>query len=461
VVARARAYAVDSDEIVFPSNVESFDYKRTIEYEYDAPLLNHTLIYHLEESLHYEILDVDLDDNTFSIMLRGEISLNYFAGIEPIAAEYTYSNDTKKRFPFSLHRSVSYTATRIVDLLDGKVMAIENEKNIPSEMKMVFRYEGETEEFFASISGGVSNVGYIASAWKGVYEDLSNSETILRSVPAGKFDCFISPAESDSEVWNTEGDYYYEKISGILIYSETTRTPTLALTLLGVSGGYERITELTNIENGRTWDKINVALSISDTRIDVNDDPSVIAMGTYAFDSAPFDGEIHLNSPTLSGVGMYNYTVGGVSDPLFGVTQYQSNEVTCIIDRVKISDGGVSNDVSKVKESETVWFKAVYEYDDEVFDGSKGSLEINGESGQWSETNKRWELVYAPDEPTSMTFEVTGIYDETYGLTSLNDIAGKQTIEWKSAGIPGFPYGAIILGLLLSAAVLMHSKRIG
>jgi hypothetical protein len=60
-----------------------------------------------------------------------------------------------------------------------------------------------------------------------------------------------------------------------------------------------------------------------------------------------------------------------------------------------------------------------------------------------------------------MTFEVTGIIDETYGLTSLNDVTGKQTIEWKSAGIPGFPYGAIVLGILLSAAVLMNSKRTG
>jgi len=452
--------ATDSDDIIFPSSVKTIDYLRTTEWEFDALAIDLSYAYNFEETFHYEIIDVDLEENKFSISFDGEIFLNYFEGIEPIAAEYTYANDTKIRFPFSLHRSVRYNAVRFVDLLDGKVMTVENYQNIPSDIQFVFTYEGESEERFITLSGGVANVGYIPSAWEGVYEDIS-SEMILRTVPAGKFECLMSSTESESEYWLTETVDYYEKNSGILIDSEVRQTPTTAYSLLGVSGKHEMITELTNLEKGRTWDKINVDLSISDDGIDVNEEPRVITAATYAYDSAPFDGDILLNSPTLTGVDMVIYSVEKVSDPLYSVTQYQSNNVTCILDRVKIIEGGVTNSESKVKESETVWFKAVYEYDDEVFDGSKGSLEINGESGQWSETNRRWELVHSPEDPTIMTFEVTGINDETYGLTSLNDIAGKQTIEWKSAGIPGFPYGAIILGILLSAAVLMNSKRIG
>jgi len=451
-------YATDSSDLVFPSNIKTFDYLRTNEWEFDAPVIEFRQAIYYQQTLHYEIIDVDLETDTFTIFFSSDISLNYYDGIEPIAAEYTFPNDITKRLPFSLHRNVSYNATRVVDLLDGKVMMVENNEYVPSSVQLVYTYEGESEELFLTIGTGVSDVGYIPFPWIGTYEDIG-SETIQRTVSAGKFECVSSSSESESEYWITENVDYYDKNTGILIYSEYILTPTPEYELLGVSAKHERITELTTVEQGRTWDKINVDLSISDDRIDVNEEPSVITTATYDYDSAPFDGDILLNSPSLTGVDMVTYSVEGVSDSLYGVTQYQRNNATCILDRVKILDGGVTNGESKVKESETVWFKAVYEYDNEVFDGSKGTLDINGESGLWSENNQRWELVYAPDEPISMTFEVTGINDELYGLTSLNDIAGKQTIEWKSAGIPGFPYGAILLGFLLSAAVLMNSKR--
>ena len=453
-----QTHATDSDEIIFPSNVKSMTYKTTVEYAYEGG--SYSYAYHYEEALYYEIIDVKPEENTFSIVFTAEVSLISYEGLEPVAAEYTYSNDTKIRRPFSKQRSISYGATRIVDLFDGKVMEIENQGNIPTEINFVFTNEGESEEQLAPISSGIANVGYIPFAWIGKYETL-DPETILRSTPAGKYECLRSTFESIGEYWTANSVKYYEQDSGILINREWIRTLNTDWVLLGASGKYEIKTELINIEHGRTWDKINVDLSISDDRIDVDEEPIVVTMATYAYDSAPFEGEINLNSPTLTRVGKYTYNVSGVSDPIYGITQYQSNDVTCILDRMKIIDGGVSNSESKVKESETVWFKAVYEYDDEVFDGSKGTLEINGESGQWSETNQRWELMYTPDEPTSMTFEVTGIIDETYGLTSLNDIAGKQTIEWKSAGIPGFPIGAILLGILLSAYVLMNTNRIG
>ena len=50
-----------------------------------------------------------------------------------------------------------------------------------------------------------------------------------------------------------------------------------------------------------------------------------------------------------------------------------SNDFEVILDRVMIVDGGVSRRSTSVGEAETVWFKAAYEYDSEVFDGSKGA----------------------------------------------------------------------------------------
>jgi hypothetical protein len=124
-----------------------------------------------------------------------------------------------------------------------------------------------------------------------------------------------------------------------------------------------------------------------------------------------------------------------------------------------IGDGGVSNEMTTVGKSETVWYRVEYGFSFESFDNSTGTLLMNGEPMMWSNIKNRWERTFAFDDPISLTMEITGVNDEKYGITSFDDLVGPQSIEWKQAGIPGFPLEALALGLFFTALFLWMKKR--
>jgi hypothetical protein len=108
-----------------------------------------------------------------------------------------------------------------------------------------------------------------------------------------------------------------------------------------------------------------------------------------------------------------------------------------IVDRIKITDGGVSNSRLDVGAHVTVWFKAVYESDNLIFDSSKGTLYIDGKAAQWSSLNSRWELSESQTTVQKKSYTVTGVSD-IYGLTNINDVVGPQEVIWDRIKIIGY-----------------------
>jgi hypothetical protein len=134
------------------------------------------------------------------------------------------------------------------------------------------------------------------------------------------------------------------------------------------------------------------------------------------------------------------------------------DQLSCVWDRVKIIEVGATQKTVKANEPSTIWYKAVYEYDNEVFDGSKGSLYVNDQSLIWSSTNQRWEKEFTFTQPSSTSFKVTGMQENKYGLTTLNDVTSPITVEWTQAGIPSYPVEAIISGLILFLVYALHTR---
>ncbi|MHA1742855.1 MAG: DUF2341 domain-containing protein, partial [Candidatus Heimdallarchaeota archaeon] len=100
-----------------------------------------------------------------------------------------------------------------------------------------------------------------------------------------------------------------------------------------------------------------------------------------------------------------------------------------IVDRIKIIGGGVVNFTIDVDIGGKVWYYAVYEYDNSTFDGSRGVLYVNGFEMTWD--GEKW--VYAfpySTEGNQMTFHITGVLDNQYGLTEINNQAGDIIINW-------------------------------
>jgi len=106
------------------------------------------------------------------------------------------------------------------------------------------------------------------------------------------------------------------------------------------------------------WDKVVFTLSVQKPRIDVGATAQISVDGRYAYDSAPFRGTYVLNDTTTkSAVGRWAFRVSNMSDELYGLTAFETNEVEVVWDTLKIADVQVDLLNQKVR------VKAVYAYD--------------------------------------------------------------------------------------------------
>jgi len=134
---------------------------------------------------------------------------------------------------------------------------------------------------------------------------------------------------------------------------------------------------------------------------------------------------LNVNSPF---VGKDIWFITGVN--CNGVTTYmQTAQAPSIVwDQIKIIEGDTTKEFLTLGETATIWFKAIYEYDNTVFTSASGILSLNRSAMTWSATNTRWEYTCTATAIGTASFTISGVYDESHGLTMVNDTIGSQTI---------------------------------
>ena len=203
------------------------------------------------------------------------------------------------------------------------------------------------------------------------------------------------------------------------------------------------------------FDRVNIKLSVDDSRIDVGETLPYSWVGEYEYDGSRFEGSITLNDTvTKDDVGRYVFTVASIFDEKYGLTAFSSNAIDCIWDRIVIVDGGVSKEITSIGRMEAVWFKALYEYDKEPFTGEDGVLYVNGEPMIWSSHDEIWKYTAVREEPGSIIFEITGVDDRKHGLTTIEDLVGGLTIEWQRPFWQE-PVGIILIGGVIITTILL------
>jgi hypothetical protein len=101
-----------------------------------------------------------------------------------------------------------------------------------------------------------------------------------------------------------------------------------------------------------------------------------------------------------------------------------------IVDRLNIILKGVTANRVDVGASVFIYFKAIREYDDSLFDGTKGTVYINGSAATWDEENKYWKLGVTQNSVGLREYEVSSITDTEHHITAINDIVGMQQVIW-------------------------------
>jgi hypothetical protein len=238
---------------------------------------------------------------------------------------------------------------------------------------------------------------------------------------------------------NLAGYYRYDGLSGF--YKSYNNLLSLAYTN-GAYGIYQlKFAFLTT--KARQYVIIDQAL-VSDNRADVSSLQTVAFHAKWGINGSDIvNGNIYVNGTMFttnstgwvslnvasSSTGRQEWAVTAVNCE--GVTDYTQivPNPSIIWDQIQITSGGTTKESIMLGETATIWFQAKYQYDDTIFDNTNGILYVNDLPMSWSATNSRWEYQYTPATPGTKTFTISSIQEDLYGLTTLNDMAGAQTIN--------------------------------
>jgi len=148
------------------------------------------------------------------------------------------------------------------------------------------------------------------------------------------------------------------------------------------------------------FDKVMILLSPSNQRVDVGSEASISITAFYLYDGSDYNGFILLNdSLTKDSVGIYGYRVAEIGNDTYGITVFESNEISIIFDRVVINLYAVDYRVN-VGDTARIGWNAYYEFDGAIFNGS---IMLNGSLTQ--------------DTVGKYYYSVESLLDPDYGLT--------------------------------------------
>jgi hypothetical protein len=223
--------------------------------------------------------------------------------------------------------------------------------------------------------------------------------------------------------------------------------------------------------------KIEISLNMNNLRMSVDKVANLSGTAKYTVDnSSVSDGKVTVSGteyPISSGsfsftdvkstVGKLLYKVDSVTD-VGGCDAIESNILGYVIwDRIKITEGGVTDNSTNVGQTVKVWFRAIYEHDGEIFDSNKGRLYVGGSDWfvamDWSPTDNRWEYQYIFHSPDTKTFEVVRVFDGKYGITTINDQAGPQSISGTESVITILGNIILAFGIVTAGTLLILIKK--
>ncbi len=186
---------------------------------------------------------------------------------------------------------------------------------------------------------------------------------------------------------------------------------------------------------------------MSDTHANLGSQQRIALHAVWDHDNTDVTvGRIFVNevgyNPNSTGWISFSYDSQTIQNITFEITSVDCDSTTSFVqipmnlhivwDRIKIVDGGTSQNLSELGNEEIVWFKAVYEYDNNLFDSTKGTLYVNDEAMTWDEVNGRWSRTVTSNTEGEEEYKISRVDDKQFGLSQINDTVGPLFIEWRS-----------------------------
>jgi hypothetical protein len=146
-------------------------------------------------------------------------------------------------------------------------------------------------------------------------------------------------------------------------------------------------------------------------------------------------------------VGKHIWTITGLE--YCGITDYAKSVIdpSIIWDRIKVINRIVIDDVVDAASSQTLWVTAEYEYDYISFNGTAGTIFLDGEPMTWSSDYLRWDYNATADAIGPHVYEVSSVDDEGFGLTVINTQDMVIDVTWDKIEIAETEFETNALGV--------------
>jgi len=262
--------------------------------------------------------------------------------------------------------------------------------------------------------------------------------------------------EGSMQVQTGEAKPYYLKVDGaeVSTWSYDASTGIMSANFSFTTETAEVVFGFKQIEMDR--------LFVSDGRADVGSVQTVGFHVTWMCNGSDVAGatvEVNGTEYVTNQTGWVSFdtsydTVGGI---VWNVTGLEYNDISdyaksvsdpfIIWDRVNVTDCIVIDDVVQVGSLQTVWLTAEYDYDSVIFDDTRGTIFLNGESMMWSSQNSRWEYNVTSSILGSQVYEATAVDDESFGLTAIRNQDMSIDVTWDKIEITETEFETNALGV--------------
>ncbi len=127
------------------------------------------------------------------------------------------------------------------------------------------------------------------------------------------------------------GSIFYDKE----LYSDVVCEKTIKVK--SIQDKKHGLSEFKSNEIPVIWDRVILSLDVPHERVEVGSKAEIICNGIYEYDRKPFKGSVTFdNDLKQNTLGEKNFSVLSISDPLYNLSVFEFNEVSCIFDDIEI-----------------------------------------------------------------------------------------------------------------------------
>ena len=298
----------------------------------------------------------------------------------------------------------------------------DNVLSIISDSNVVVGWENTTDVSVVASTVSLTNV-----SWNNAFETLTVSangtlgqEALIQIQTGGAKPYFLTADGKETSAWS------YNETTGLWSTSFVFTSDSVDLVF-----GFKPMV-------------IDQAV-VSDERVDVGNVQTVAFHVTWMSDCSDIAGAtVYVNGSKFltnqTGWISFDVVSGVVNEVVWQITgvEYHGfvdyvkavDDPFIVWDQAKVTESSVFDDVVQVGSVQTLWLTAEYEYDSEIFDGSKGTVFVNGNQMIWSDQNLRWELNVTSDTVGMQIYELSSFVDYRFELTSILTHDVNMSVTW-------------------------------